>query len=326
MARGLGSVVGLPGSIHSRGLDLEAWAKNKISAQRKRVAEGLRDKAKTYDKASANWASEAADATDNANKKFAQTQQDADNAAQHIRSNVIPYSIGLGVVGGGGGALAADYYRNKENSIIGQWLNQNQSRSDPEGSTKRPRGMTTPNSRKNAGMKKSINSRTQNGVRHVYGGLKKKNEDKSSYNGAGVGAFMSSADGRKLLRYMNQKQQQNWPANPSMSAAREGQWTPGRQERSLLLSNLMNAFPYLVNTGKSIGRVAGSGISAAGRKIGEMKAQQDWANKNYPAYIEAQKDAIRDASYGREYSKSLKKSASARPTMSQRKSSSKFGI
>jgi hypothetical protein len=320
MARGLGSVVGLPGSIHSRGLDLEAWAKNTISAQRKRVAEGLRDKAKTYDKASANWASEAADATDNANKKFALSQQDADNAAEHIRSNVIPYSLGLGVIGGGGGALGVDYYRNKENSIIGQWLKENQSRSGPGGSTKRPRGMTTPNSRKNAGMKKSISSRTQAGVRHVYGGFTKGNND--GYNGAAVGAMMGSPEGRGLLRYIDQKKQQRWTESPSARGAREGQWSPSKQERALLAYNLMSAFPFLANTARSIGRIAGGGISAAGRKIGEMKAKQDWANEQYPAYVERQQAEMRDKAFG----KSLRKSASARPTMSQRKSSSKYGI
>jgi hypothetical protein len=134
-------------------------------------------------------------------------------------------------------------------------------------------------------------------------------------SGPMIGAYMSSPEGKKLMRTFANYQQSQWRESPSAIGPKSRAWSPQKQEMSLLASNakenasiaarnaamlgagIMQSLPSLARAGSSVGRLAYQGLKDAYRSYQNNKAKEDWANENYPAYLESQKDKERNDAY-----------------------------
>ena len=119
---------------------------------------------------------------------------------------------------------------------------------------------------------------------------------------------MGSPEGKALMRTFRRYQISQWPENPASVGPKSRAWSPQKQEMSLLASNakenasiaarnaamlgagIMQSLPSLARAGSSVGRLAYQGLKDAYRSYQDNQAKQNWANENYPKYLEDQKN------------------------------------
>ena len=119
---------------------------------------------------------------------------------------------------------------------------------------------------------------------------------------------MGSPEGKALMRTFRRYQQSQWKESPSAIGPKSRAWSPQKQEMSLLASNakenasiaarnaamlgagIMQSLPSLARAGSSVGRLAYQGLKDAYRSYQDNQAKQNWANENYPKYLEDQKN------------------------------------